>query len=240
MATDKFDLTFTDEVRKSSTGAQRSTAAGRGRFDLIWQEGIRRLAVLLERGAEKRGERNWEKGMNLSWYYNSAQRHLLALGAGDRGEDHMAALQFNALAFEFTLQKVIAGELPYALVDMPGFDALFPLVPTSLGKPVTARSGGSLPAGLTTYQDQENYTTKHGNPDLDDLRPYLEAWEGRKGERRGVRDGPGRRNNVICARTPACSSPSSSGTAVVFHDVNDCPYGRQPDDFDTGPEVGRH
>jgi hypothetical protein len=140
------------------------------------------------------------------------------LGIGDTdGVRHSAKVAWRALAL---LQREIEAERA--------------LVPTSLGVPVTAKSGGSLPGTLPAYQDQENYQltrpTNPGNSDFDDLRGYLTAWGGRKGERRAIRVGPGRRNLVICAATPACASDAHR-VGGKFHDVNDCPFRRQPDDF---------
>lgn len=78
-----------------STGARRDTSDGKPRYDLISPKQERRQAELMARGAEKYGERNWELGMPLSRYYESARRHLAYYIEGDRLEDHLAAVLFN-------------------------------------------------------------------------------------------------------------------------------------------------
>lgn len=81
----------------TSTGALRERAPGKGRYDLITPIGLRRLALHYENGAKKYGERNWEKGMPIEWFLDSAIRHLYSYLAGDRSEDHLAAAAWNAL-----------------------------------------------------------------------------------------------------------------------------------------------
>ena len=54
------------ERRQFNTGAQRDVVTDKGRYDLISPIMIERLAKLLQRGAEKYNDRNWEKGMPLS------------------------------------------------------------------------------------------------------------------------------------------------------------------------------
>ena len=56
---------------------------GKLRLDLVPTDGILALAQVLTSGAEKYGERGWEKGMAWSRVYNSAMRHLLAFWGGE-------------------------------------------------------------------------------------------------------------------------------------------------------------
>lgn len=102
-----------------ATGSVRDTRAGKGRFDLLPPYALKRLAIHYANGAEKYGDRNWEKGQNLSRYADSAIRHLYAFLGGDRSEDHMAAVAWNALALIETEQRVKAGSLPTDLDDLP-------------------------------------------------------------------------------------------------------------------------
>ena len=74
------------ERRKFNTGAQRDVVDGKGRYDLISPIMIERLAKLLQRGAEKYNDRNWEKGMPLSVYMDSGMRHLFKFLEGHRDE----------------------------------------------------------------------------------------------------------------------------------------------------------
>src|SRR5262245_9023412 len=79
-----------------ATGSRRDTRKGKGRFDLISVHAERREAELLERGAEKYGERNWEKGQPFSRCLDSVKRHLNQYLGGDRSEDHLAAIRWGA------------------------------------------------------------------------------------------------------------------------------------------------
>lgn len=99
------------------TGARRDTQDGKGRYDLISTVFTQRLAVVMEKGAAKYGDRNWEKGMPLSRYYNSAVRHMLQAFQGQCDEDHLGQAAFNVMAFMHTLQEIDAGYLPRELDD---------------------------------------------------------------------------------------------------------------------------
>lgn len=81
-----------------SSGAKRDTQEGKPRFDLIPPLPLERLADLYARGCEKYGEHNWTRGMPLSRYQASMERHLNAWKAGDREEDHLIAVVWNAFA----------------------------------------------------------------------------------------------------------------------------------------------
>ncbi len=78
-----------------TTGAVRDVRTGKGRYDLISPVALRRLAVLLEKGAQKYAERNWEKGMPMSRFFDSCVRHLYSYLNGMRDEDHLAAAMWN-------------------------------------------------------------------------------------------------------------------------------------------------
>lgn len=80
------------------TGSVRDTREGKGRYDLFPVRAMRRFAGLLERGASKYGDRNWEKGQPHSRYYDSATRHLFQAMEGRTDEDHLAAVVFNVMA----------------------------------------------------------------------------------------------------------------------------------------------
>ena len=72
----EFQLADSGEREQHATGAVRDTRAGKGRFDLISPVAKRRLAQWYEKGAMKYTDRNWEKGMPLSRFLDSAMRHL--------------------------------------------------------------------------------------------------------------------------------------------------------------------
>jgi hypothetical protein len=83
------------------TGARRDTQVGKDRYDLIPVSALKRLAGLYARGAEKYGEGNFEKGIPFSRVYASMFRHMMQWREGDRTEDHLAAVAWNAFALMF-------------------------------------------------------------------------------------------------------------------------------------------
>lgn len=84
-----------------NTGMQRDTQDGKPRFDLIPTESLRRLADLYARGAIKYDEWNWAKGQPFSRVYASLYRHMIQWREGDRSEDHLAAVAWNAFALMY-------------------------------------------------------------------------------------------------------------------------------------------
>ncbi len=83
------------ERTEYSTGAVRDRRTGKGRYDLIPTELLIRLAKHYENGAVKYNDRNWEKGMPISNFVDSAFRHLVSYMAGDTEEDNLAAIVWN-------------------------------------------------------------------------------------------------------------------------------------------------
>lgn len=105
--------------REFPTGSVRDVRDGKGRFDLLWFEFIRRMAGIMERGAKKYEDRNWEKGQPVMSSYDSAMRHLGQAGEGLEDEDHLAAVAVNAMFMAFTIEMTRRGELPEELDDRP-------------------------------------------------------------------------------------------------------------------------
>lgn len=101
------------------TGAVRDIQEGKGRFDLIPSLPLRRLAGLYERGAAKYGPNNWQKGIPLMRYIDSAMRHLNQLVAGESTEDHAIAVVWNLFGYIWTLNEITHGRLPTSLDDRP-------------------------------------------------------------------------------------------------------------------------
>lgn len=102
-----------------NTGSRRDTRVGKGRYDLISPIFLRRLALHLENGARKYGERNWEKGQPLMRYLDSAMRHIQKYMMGHRDEDHMTAAAWNLQAFIHTEAMIANGKLGKELDDRP-------------------------------------------------------------------------------------------------------------------------
>lgn len=100
------------------TGSRRDTREGKGRYDLLSPVSIRRLAGVMERGAAKYGDRNWEKGQPLSRYLDSALRHTFQVLEGKTDEDHAGQAAWNLMAFIHTQEKIAGGELPAELDDL--------------------------------------------------------------------------------------------------------------------------
>jgi hypothetical protein len=53
------------------------------------------LAKHFEEGAKKYGENNWQKGIPVNCYLDSAIRHYLKWRRGDKDEDHARAFVWN-------------------------------------------------------------------------------------------------------------------------------------------------
>jgi len=100
------------------TGSRRDTREGKGRFDLISPYAERRLALVLEKGAIKYGERNWEKGQPLGRYLDSALRHVNCVKMGMHDEDHAAQAMWNMHSFMHTAELIEQGKLPRSLDDI--------------------------------------------------------------------------------------------------------------------------
>lgn len=116
---DRFGLKDSGERQQFTTGSQRDTQAGKGRPDLIPTLWIRRLAAVLEKGAAKYGENNWQKGQPLSQFYASGLRHMLAAKDGMEDEDHLFQAAWNFMSLAWTLEEIRAGRLPAELNDLP-------------------------------------------------------------------------------------------------------------------------
>jgi len=114
-----FELKDSGHRQEFDSGAVRDKQSGKGRYDLLSVVALRRLAIIMEKGAEKYDARNWEKGMPLSQYLNSAIRHTFQTLDGLDDEDHAAQAMFNLMAYIHTHHKIQAGELPKELDDLP-------------------------------------------------------------------------------------------------------------------------
>lgn len=120
------------ERAQFQTGAQRDTAKGKGRYDLLPVLALRRLAQLYERGAIKYEARNWEKGIPVSRMYDSGIRHALQALAGLRDEDHLAGAVFNLLGIMEYEERRKLGMAGYREL----FEEMGPLYETN--QPITA------------------------------------------------------------------------------------------------------
>lgn len=101
-----------------ASGAVRDQQTGKGRFDLLPPAALLRLAKHFEKGALKYDARNWEKGIPLSRFLDSALRHTFAYLRGQSDEDHLVAAAWNLLAALETEWRALEYELPRELLDI--------------------------------------------------------------------------------------------------------------------------
>ena len=98
------------------SGMVRDTQELKPRFDLITPESMpyedqfmTRWAMLMARGAQKYGDRNWELANSdeeLDRFKASAYRHFMQWLAGEDDEDHCVAIAFNLQAAEYVKWKL--------------------------------------------------------------------------------------------------------------------------------------
>ena len=91
------------------SGMRRDLQTGKPRFDLIYYPFLYDLAMLMTRGAEKYGERNWEKANSieeLNRFKASAWRHFCQFMNGETDEAHHSAVVFNLAAIQMLINKL--------------------------------------------------------------------------------------------------------------------------------------
>lgn len=85
------------ERREFDTGAVRDMAEGKGDMISLPWESVLRLSKHYEAGAKKYGRWNYQKGIPVSSFMDSAMRHLSKYLCGADDEDHLSAAVFNIL-----------------------------------------------------------------------------------------------------------------------------------------------
>ena len=101
------------EMTVFASGAVRDKKTGKGRCDLLPACVLLRLAKHYERGAERFGPYNWQKGTPCHSFVDSALRHMLKYMDGWTDEDHLIAAIWNLCGLAWTEEK-----LP-ELMDIP-------------------------------------------------------------------------------------------------------------------------
>lgn len=91
--------------REFASGAVRDIQEGKGRLDLLPACAILRVARHFEAGAKKYDDRNWEKGIPVHSFIDSALRHLMKYLDGQDDEDHLCAAAWNCLCAMWTEEK---------------------------------------------------------------------------------------------------------------------------------------
>ena len=88
-----------------ASGAVRDMHQGKGRCDLLPPSAILRLARHFEAGAKKYGDRNWEQGIPIESFIDSAIRHTMKYMLGWNDEDHLCAAAWNLMCALETEEK---------------------------------------------------------------------------------------------------------------------------------------
>lgn len=112
----KFITKDSGKRQEFSTGMRRDLQEGKPRFDLITpvevpfeEQLITRWAGLMERGAIKYGDRNWEKASTeeeMLRFKASAFRHFMQWFLNESDEDHASAVFFNIQGAELVKYKL--------------------------------------------------------------------------------------------------------------------------------------
>lgn len=92
-------------MEKFESGAIREDKTGKGRCDLLPMCALIRLSKHYENGSADHGERNWEKGLPMHSFLDSAIRHLFKYMDGQTDEDHLCAAAWNILGAMWTEEK---------------------------------------------------------------------------------------------------------------------------------------
>ena len=101
------------ERREFETGAVRDMAEGKGLMVVMPAAALLRLSLHYEHGAKKYGKFNWQKGIPVSSFMDSALRHIMKYLDGWDDEDHLAAAAFNILgAMEMEAHKPAMQDIP--------------------------------------------------------------------------------------------------------------------------------
>lgn len=110
----------TEPERKFDSGAKRQAAAGKGTPVLFPGDAYLDVCKHFEDGAVHYGGRNWEKGLPLSSYINSLERHIAQEKMGLTDESHDRAIAWNAICYLATKLRIAAGLLPKELDNLEG------------------------------------------------------------------------------------------------------------------------
>ena len=109
------------EKREFATGAKRQAALGKGTPSLFPADAYIEICKHFEAGAVLHGARNWEKGLPISCFIDSLERHIAAIKMGKTDEEHFRAAAWNAVCMLATKVRIEEGILPKELDDMPEY-----------------------------------------------------------------------------------------------------------------------
>lgn len=101
------------ERREFDTGAVRDMSEGKGLMVVMPAAALLRLSKHYEHGAQKYGKWNYNKGIPVDSFIDSALRHIMKYLDGWDDEDHLAAAAFNILgAMEMEAHKPEMQDIP--------------------------------------------------------------------------------------------------------------------------------
>jgi hypothetical protein len=115
--TNSYLIKDSGDRRSFGTGAVRDVIPNKGRFDLLPWDVIRALAIHYQRGCEKYGPRNWEKGINVSSFLDSGIRHAAQVVVGMNDENHLIAGIWNLCCAYQTILWIQEGRLPLTFLN---------------------------------------------------------------------------------------------------------------------------
>ena len=116
---ENFTIKDSGDRTEFKTGAVRDIQTDKGRFDLLPLLTLIDLAKHYQKGCAKYGDRNWEKGIPISRFCDSAIRHLFQFMSGLEDENHLIASIWNIVGAYETLKRIDKGILPEELDDLP-------------------------------------------------------------------------------------------------------------------------
>lgn len=112
MADGEFKVNDSGQRQQFESGMQRDVTAGKIDYTLALDGPMfKRYAEHLTKGAVKYEKRNWMKASGeaeLERFRESALRHFLQWFAGEKDEDHAAAVLFNINGAEYVKERLAA------------------------------------------------------------------------------------------------------------------------------------
>ena len=128
-----FNNNFKDSGKRQEfeTGAVRDVQQSKGRYDLMPPFASMFLARIYENGCLKYGDRNWERGIPVERYLDSAMRHIMKYQAGMRDEPHLSMALWNLSSAVWTAAMVTLGLRPRSLFNLPSHVSPDPVEPLS-------------------------------------------------------------------------------------------------------------
>jgi hypothetical protein len=106
------------------TGAQKeddSKTKDKGAYHLLPTYPLHKVAEIYRLGAAKYSARNWEKGIPLSRFLDSAKRHLAQFQEGMENEDHLHQAIWNLIGISHTQEMIRRNVLSASLDDLPSY-----------------------------------------------------------------------------------------------------------------------